>query len=99
MIHITGEYYYDIEAREYVLLRRYSKEKGVFGKTGATTGEFVDKIEEVGYFQTLECLLRRLARILIKQKYDNGEINSLREHIDALCEMREELREILCEEE
>lgn len=99
MIHITGEYYYDIEAREYVLLRRYSKAKGVFGKTGATTGEMVDKIEDVGYFQTLEGMLRRLARILVKQKYDNKEITSLREHIDALHEMREELKEILCEDE
>lgn len=96
MIHITGEYFYDIEAREYVLLRRYSKAKGVFGKTGATTGEMVDRVEDIGYFQTLEAMLKRLAQILVKQKYDNGEINSLRGHIDSLREMRDELREILC---
>lgn len=95
MIFITDDFFYEIEENQYVLIRKYTKPKGVFGKVGVETGETIEKVEEVGYFTTLEFMLRRLSRILVKRKYDAGEINTLREHINSLAEMRKSLRKML----
>lgn len=38
----------------------------------------VTKQEEVGYFMSLSGMLKGLARILTKQKYDDGEINNIK---------------------
>lgn len=95
MIHITSDYYYKIEDEQYTLVRKYTKNKGVFGKRGEETDELVERTEELGYFNTVEFMLRRLARILVREKYDAGEIKTLREHIEELRKMREELRFLL----
>ena len=91
MIKITDEYYYQIEENQFTLIHKYMKKKGVFGKNQVESDELVEKTEEIGYFISLQYMLRRLAQILIKEKYDKGEINSLREHIDALTELEEKL--------
>ena len=62
---------------------------------GEETSELVERAEELGYFNTVEYMLRRLARILVREKYDAGEIKTLREHIEELRKMREELRSLL----
>ena len=91
MIKITDGYYYEIEAEQYILIHKYMEKKGIFGKNQAESDELVEKTEEVGYFISLQYMLRRLAQILVKEKYDKGEINSLREHIDTLTELEEKL--------
>ena len=91
MIKITDEYYYKIEENQFTLIHKYMKKKGVFGKNQVESDEMVEKTEEIGYFISLQYMLRRLAQILIKEKYDKGEINSLRGHIDALTELEEKL--------
>lgn len=94
MIKLTDEYYYQIEENQFTLIHKYMKKKGVFGKNQVESDEMVEKTEEIGYFISLQYMLRRLAQILIKEKYDKGEINSLQEHIDTLVSLEEKLMDI-----
>lgn len=94
MIKLTDEYYYEIEAEQYVLIHKYMKKKGVFGKNQVESDEMIEKTEEIGYFISLQYMLRRLAQILVKERYDKGEINSLQEHIDILVTLEEKLMDM-----
>ena len=95
MIKITDDWYYKIEDDQYILVHKYKKEKGVFGKVGVGSGEFVEKTEEVGYFMSLGSMLKRLSEILCKEKADAGEIKTIREHIAELRRLWAELQEIV----
>ena len=95
MIKITDDWYYKIEDDQYILVHKYKKEKGVFGKVGVGSGEFVEKTEEVGYFMSLAGMLKRLSEILCKEKADEGEIKTIREHIAELRRLWAELQEIV----
>lgn len=94
MVKILDGWYYIPEKRQYTLVHIYEREKGVFGKTDQKSGEIVQKKEEVGYFRTLEGMLHRLAALLAKERYDRGEIETLKEYIAALKEIKAELAEI-----
>ena len=95
MIKITDDWYYKIEDDQYILVHKYKKEKGVFGKVGVSSGEFVEKTEQVGYFMRLAGMLKRLSEILCKEKADAGEIKTIREHIAELRRLWAELQEIV----
>ena len=55
---------------------------------------FVEKIEEVGYFRHLAPMLDRLAYLLCKEKIDAGEIKTLKEHVAELRKLRIDLEKI-----
>lgn len=94
MVKILDDWYFKIDEFQYVLVHKYEKAKGVFGKVGVDSGEYVEKIEEIGYFMSVAFMLERLAYILCKEKADAGEIKTIKEYIAELREMRAELREI-----
>jgi len=95
MVHIISEWYYEMDEFQYVLIRKYMKRKGIFGQTGKYSDEMVEKKDEVGYYHTLESMMKGLARIMVKEKYDRGEIKTIRDHIQALQDLQEELRDLL----
>lgn len=95
MIKIIDDWYYKLEDDQYILIHKFQKEKGVFGKVGVGSGEYVEKIEEIGYFMSVAFMLERLAYILCKEKADAGEIKTIKEHITELRKMREELRKMV----
>lgn len=95
MIKICDGWYYIIEESEYTLIHEYEKVKGVFGKPEAVSGETVTKREEIGYFQTLQAMLKRLAKIMCKEAQDNGEIKTLAEHIEKLEDLEEKLNDLV----
>lgn len=90
MIKIIDGWFYKIDDFQYILIHQYERPKIDF-KTKQKTDEMISKTEEVGYFPTLEEMLMKLAKILVKEKYDRGEINSLQEHIRELQKIRAEL--------
>lgn len=95
MVHIKGEWYYEIDESQYILIRKYMKRKGVFGQTGKYSDEMIEKVDEVGYYTSLRLMIERLARIMVKEKYDRGEIKTIRDHIQVLQDLKEELRDLL----
>jgi hypothetical protein len=91
MVKIIGDWYFEADDKQYILIHLYEKEKGVFGKKGANSGETVVKKEEVAYFQTVTAMLRRLAEILAKEKMADGQMQTVRDYIDELKRIEKKL--------
>lgn len=94
MVEIIKDWYFEADDKQYILIHQYEKEKGVFGKKGESSGETVVKREEIGYFQTVTGMLRRLAEILAKEKVADGQIQTVRDYIDELERIEKKLREM-----
>jgi hypothetical protein len=93
MIDIIDGWSFNIDEHQYVLVHTYIKERINF-KTRKGTGEMVEKSEEVGYFTTVEGMLRRLAEILVREKMADGQIQTVRDYIDELERIEKKLHEI-----
>lgn len=81
------------DENQYILVHTFMKEKQDF-KTRKGTGEMVEKREEVGYFNTVTAMLRRLAEILVREKMAEGQIQTVRDYIDELERIEKKLHEI-----
>lgn len=92
MIKIIGDWYFDLDEYQRILIHQYQKEKREFG-TKRRTGEFVTKTEEVGYFHTDEGMLVGLRQILVKEKYDKGKIQTIDQYLAEQRKINAELVE------
>ena len=92
-IIITDGWSFTADENQYVLVHTYMKPKVDF-KTRKPTGEVVEKREEVGYFQTVTAMLRRLAEILVREKIAEGQIQTIRDYISELERIEKKLREM-----
>lgn len=92
-ITITDGWSFEIDKNQYILVHTFMREKQDF-KTRRGTGEMVEKREEVGYFQTVTAMLRRLAEILVKEKIADGQIQTVRDYIDELERIEKKLHEM-----
>lgn len=90
MVRIIDGWFFKKDEFQYILVHEYQKERMEFGSK-KPTGEFVTKQDEVGYFKSLRGMLRRLAEILVKDKVDEGKIATIREYIDELEKLEQEL--------
>lgn len=94
MVKILDNWYFETDDKQYILIHQYEKEKGVFGKKGESSGEMVEKREEVGYFKTVTAMLRRLAEILVREKMVDGQMRTIRDYIDELERIEKKLHEV-----
>ena len=93
MVNIIDGWSFDVDDHQYILIHSYTREKLDF-KTKQGTGEMVEKREEVGYFMTVTAMLRRLAEILAREKMTDGKIKTIRNYIDELERIEENLRKM-----
>lgn len=93
MVSIIDGWSFDVDDHQYILIHSYTREKLDF-KTKQGTGEMVEKREEVGYFMTVTAMLRRLAEILAREKITDGQIKTIRNYIDELEKVEENLRKM-----
>ena len=91
-IIITDGWSFTADENQYILVHTYMKPKVDF-KTRKPTGEMVEKREEVGYFQTVTAMLRRLAEILVREKIAEGQIQTIRDYINELERIEKKLHE------
>ncbi len=92
MIDIIDGWSFNIDEHQYVLVHTYIKERINF-KTRKGTGEMVEKSEEVGYFTTVEAMLRRLAEILVRDKVGEGQIETIKDYVAELDRINKRLHE------
>lgn len=93
MVSIIDGWSFDVDDHQYILIHSYTREKLDF-KTKQGTGKMVEKREEVGYFTTTTAMLRRLAEILVREKMTDGQIKTIRDYIDELERIEENLRKM-----
>lgn len=91
MISIIDGWYFKQDEFQYILIHEYQKAKGIFGKVGVDSGEVVTKRDEIGYFDSLEGMLNRLAKILCKEKVEKGEIKTIKQYIEELKKITKEI--------
>jgi len=90
---ITDGWSFTADENQYILVHTFMKPKVDF-KTRKSTGEMVEKREEVGYFKTVTAMLRRLAEILVREKIADGQIQTVRDYIDELEHIEKKLHEL-----
>lgn len=93
MVKIIDGWYFKLDDYQHILIHQYEREKLDF-KTKRGTGEFVTKTEEVGYFPTEEGMLVGLRRILVREKYERGEIETINQYLAELRKINAELAEV-----
>ena len=91
-IIITDGWSFTADENQYILVHTYMKPKVDF-KTRKPTGEVAEKREEVGYFQTVTAMLRRLAEILIREKVSEGQIETIKDYVAELDRINKRLHE------
>jgi hypothetical protein len=92
MIDIIDGWSFMVDENQYILVHTFMREKQDF-KTRKPTGEMVEKREEVGYFKTVEGMLRRLAEILIRDKVGEGQIETIKDYVAELDRINKRLHE------
>jgi hypothetical protein len=80
------------DENQYILVHTYMKPKVDF-KTRKPTGEMVEKREEVGYFKTVEAMLRRLTEILVRDKAGERQIETIKDYVAELDRINKRLHE------
>lgn len=93
MVQIINGWSFDSDDNQYILVHTFMKPKVDF-KTRKPIGEMVEKREEVGYFQTVTAMLRRLAEILVREKIAEGQIQTIRDYIHELERIEKKLHEM-----
>lgn len=94
MIKIRGDWYYDVDEHQYILIHEYEREK-IDIKTKQKTGEITTVKEYVGYYQEMADMLVKLTKLLAREKIKSGEITTIEEHIQVLRTIKNELCDIV----
>ena len=96
MIKITDSYYYEADGTQYTLIH-----KGIRFKTDKhtkkETAESVSFTETLGYYTTLETLLKACAKRITAERINSGAITTLSEHISELKQLKSSFEQLLAD--
>lgn len=81
MVKIIDEYFYTADGKCYTLYRVEVKEK-LIHRTKEKSGEIGEVKSCLGYFKDLAQMVRAVADNLIARKINNGEIETIHQHIE-----------------
>ena len=76
-IPIIGDFYAEVDAYQWILVRRMTRTK----RGGDGAGETYEDFEQVSFHPSLSLLCKSALRILLLQGVSSGELKSLREVI------------------
>ncbi len=99
MIQITDNYMFEKDKYCYILYGTESKEKMVRSTNNEgklafeKTGEMVDTQYRVGYYASIEGMLKAAADDAVSRKAEEGQISSLQEYLSEYRNMVNELKE------
>lgn len=93
LIHIADGYYYAIEDNQYTLYFCGERDK-IDIVTKKSTGERIEYKECVGYYFTLENMLRSVIKEWSNEKAKSFEVTTIKEHLDVLQDTRDKVLEI-----
>lgn len=94
MIHIVDKYYFTADDTQYILYEKGEREK-IDIKTKKPTGVIAPYCTTLGYYLTLEYLLKALSRKILKEKIQNKEITSWKETVQTVQDLYEQEKELL----
>lgn len=93
-IKITGKYYFAADSDQYVLLECGERDK-INIKTKKPTGEIAKYEDILGYYSSLDALIRGCRRIIIREKVKDGSLASVDAILDYMNTINNKLDNIL----
>lgn len=93
-IKITDNFYFTADSNQYILIRCGEREK-INIKTKKPTGEMVKYEEGMGYFSSIESLIRGCRKIIVKEKVLNGDLTTIDNILDYMNTINDELEKLL----
>jgi hypothetical protein len=95
-VRITDHYYYTVDGLGNIIPYWIGvKEKMELGKNGKGTGEFREVCEGLGFYSSLEATANACMRDAGYRKIDAGEIQTIKQHIDELRRVKDEIKDAL----
>ena len=94
-IPLVDNYSYSVDnLYNYTLYYKSVKQVQAFGKRGVYTGKERETTETLGYYSSLEGLLRATVRDAARRGIEEGKITTIKQHLDELAAMEKKLTEI-----
>ena len=85
-VHIIDGYHMTADAHQYILAKRVTRRK----KHEQTT---YDDLEPIGYFTTVQFLLKKVIALCVREKIASGEIATLRQVAQEIAAHTERLEQ------
>lgn len=93
-IKIANNFYFTTDTDNYVLLECGQRKK-IDIKTKKPTGEIVDYEDILGYYSSLEALIRGCRKIIIREKIADDTLTTINDILDYMNDINNRLDEIL----
>lgn len=93
-IKITNNFYFTADTDNYVLLECGQRKK-IDIKTKKPTDEIVDYEDVLGYYSSLEALIRGCRKIMVREKIADDTLTTINDILDYMNDINNRLDEIL----
>lgn len=93
-IKITSNFYFTADTDNYVLLECGQRKK-IDIKTKKPTGEIVDYEDILGYYSSIEALIRGCRKIMVREKVSDGSLDTIDDIVGYMNNINDRLDEIL----
>lgn len=93
-IKIADNFYFTADSDQYILIECGKREK-IDRKTRKPTGEIIDYEDTIGYYSSIEALVRGCRKIMVREKVSDGSFDTIDSIIDYMNSINDRLDEIL----
>lgn len=94
-IPIVAGYYWNEDMHgNKTLYFKETREKKKLGKNGKGTGELKEFINVIGYYTSMQMLLKAVVKDSAYRKIQSGEIKNVKDYIDSLQDMTDRIETI-----
>nr|DAH62406.1 MAG TPA: protein of unknown function (DUF5405) [Caudoviricetes sp.] len=93
-IKITDNFYFTADSDQYILIE-CGKRKKIDRKTRKPTGEIIDYEDTIGYYSSIEALVRGCRKIMVREKVSDGSLDIIDGIIGYMNKIDDRLDEIL----
>lgn len=93
-IKITDNFYFTADSDQYILIECGKREK-IDRKTRKPTGEIMDYEDTIGYYSSIEALIRGCRKIMVREKVSDGSLDTIDDIVGYMNNINDRLDEIL----
>lgn len=94
MIHIVDKFYFSADDTQHILYEKGEREK-IDIKTKKPTGVIAPYTTTLGYYSTIESMLKALSRKILREKIHNKEITTWQDTLQAIQDLYEQEKKLL----
>lgn len=93
-IKITDNFYFTADSDQYILVECGEREK-IDRKTRKPTGEIGQYEDILGYYSSIEVLIRGCRKIMVREKVSDGSLDTIDDIVGYMNNINNRLDEIL----